>query len=77
MLYCNIFLFQNFKVALGIKGATLHHRLYLPNRTWFTQLTDFFDVVDTPVVGYTPSSVITELHLHLWSCAIDYRCEPC
>ncbi|CAL8111003.1 unnamed protein product [Orchesella dallaii] len=64
---------KNFKVALGIKGATLHHRLTLPNRSWFTQLTDFFDVLDTPVMGYTPSSVITELHLHLWECAIDYR----
>lgn len=28
---------------------------------------------DYPVHGYTPLSVVTEVHLHLWDCAIDYR----
>lgn len=34
---------------------------------------DMFDVVDYTVSGYTPLGVITEMHLHLWDCAIDYR----
>lgn len=64
---------QVFKVAAGIREGTLDHRIYLPNRNWFSQLTDFFDVTDMPVIGYTPSVVLTELHLHLWNCAVDYR----
>lgn len=62
-----------FKVAAGIREGTLDHRIYLPNRNWFAQLTDFFDVTDAPVTGYIPSKVVTELHLHLWNCAVDYR----
>ncbi|KAL1129547.1 hypothetical protein AAG570_012492 [Ranatra chinensis] len=34
---------------------------------------DFFDVVDYPVRGYDSPQVITELHQHLWDCAVDYR----
>jgi hypothetical protein len=60
-------------VATGIREGTLEHRLYLPNRNWFAQLTDFFDVTDAPVIGYTPSVVLTELHLHLWNCAVSYK----
>ena len=63
---------KTFKVAVGIKDGTLDHSVWLPNRSWFTQLIDFFDVTDSPVAGYTPSSVVTELHLHLWNCAINY-----
>ncbi len=63
---------KTFKVAAGIRDGTLDHSVWLPNRSWFTQLLDFFDVTDTPVAGYTPASVITELHLHLWNCAISY-----
>jgi len=63
---------KTFKVALGIKDGTLNHSVSLPNRSWFTQLLDFFDVRDTPISGYMPSTVVTELHLHLWNCAINY-----
>jgi len=63
---------KTFKVAASIKDGTLNHSVWLPNRSWFTQLVDFFDVVDAPIFGYTPSIVVTELHLHLWNCAIDY-----
>ena len=34
---------------------------------------DFFDVVDYAILGYTLPEVVTELHLHLWSCSVDYR----
>lgn len=40
---------------------------------WLTQLIDMFDVVDYAVEGYTPMGVVTEMHLHLWDSAIDYR----
>lgn len=40
---------------------------------WLTQLIDMFDVTDYAVEGYTPMSVVTEMHLHLWDSTIDYR----
>ncbi|KAG8235898.1 hypothetical protein J437_LFUL010128 [Ladona fulva] len=63
----------NFRVAAGIRGATLRHYVTSSASSWLTQLVDFFDVLDYPVPGYSPPRVITELHLHLWDCAIDYR----
>lgn len=41
--------------------------------SWFTQLTDCLDVADHPVAGYSAPGILTELHLHLWDCAVDYR----
>lgn len=37
------------------------------------QLIEFLDVVDEPILGYDPPTVITVLHTHLFSCAVDYR----
>uniref|UniRef100_A0A8C1FWK0 Autophagy related 2B n=1 Tax=Cyprinus carpio TaxID=7962 RepID=A0A8C1FWK0_CYPCA len=34
---------------------------------------DFLNVSDEPVLGYTPPSSVSTLHLHLWSCSLDYR----
>lgn len=39
----------------------------------FFQLVDFLDVVDDPILGYTAPAIITVLHTHLASCAVDYR----
>lgn len=64
---------KRIRVAAGIQSATLRHNLALPQHTWLTQLLDMFDVEDYPVQGYIPFGVVTELHLHLWDCAIDYR----
>ena len=64
---------QNFKVAIGIKNGTVDYLVTFPNRNWFTQIVDFFDVTDVEVPGYIPSTVITELHVHLWNCAASYR----
>lgn len=61
------------RVALGINKATLRHRMCLEPNTWLTQLIDFFNVMDYTIPGYTAKDVLTELHLHLWDCAIDYR----
>lgn len=64
---------KRIKVSAGIQLATLKHYNTLPEHSWLTQLMDFFDVVDYPVPGYQPYTVLTELHLHLWDCSVDYR----
>ncbi|XP_046401930.1 autophagy-related protein 2 homolog B isoform X2 [Ischnura elegans] len=64
---------KNFRVAAGIRGATLRHYVTPSTSSWLTQLVDFFDVLDYPVAGCSPPRVVTELHLHLWDCAVDYR----
>ncbi|XP_029036559.2 autophagy-related protein 2 homolog B [Osmia bicornis bicornis] len=64
---------KTFRVAVGISNATLRHRMCITGTSWFTQLTDCLDVADHPVAGYSPPGILTELHLHLWDCAVDYR----
>lgn len=64
---------KTFRVAVGISNATLRHRICPTATTWFAEFMDCLDVADHPVAGYTPPGVLTELHLHLWDCAIDYR----
>lgn len=64
---------QKIKVAAGIQKTTLRHFTALQEHMWLTQLIDMFDVVDYAVEGYTPMGVVTEMHLHLWDSAIDYR----
>lgn len=64
---------KTFRVAIGIRNATLRHRMSAPQSSWFSQLTDCLDVTDHPIAGYSPPGVLTELHLHLWDCAVAYR----
>ncbi|EFN86545.1 Autophagy-related protein 2-like protein A [Harpegnathos saltator] len=64
---------KTFRVALGMRNATLRHRMCSHATAWYTQLIDCLDVADYPVPGYAPPGVLTELHLHLWDCAVDYR----
>lgn len=64
---------KRIRMSAGIQLTTLRHHSTLPQHSWLTQLQDMFDVVDYPIQGYTPLGVITEMHLHLWDCAIDYR----
>ncbi|XP_050353796.1 autophagy-related protein 2 homolog A [Nymphalis io] len=59
-------------IALGIEQATLRHRGD-KGIAWLSQLMDVMDVLDYPVPGYTPSTVLSELHVHVWDCAVDYR----
>ena len=39
----------------------------------FFQITNFFDVKDDPVLGFSPPTVVTVFHTHVWEGAIDYR----
>ncbi|XP_053305388.1 autophagy-related protein 2 homolog A [Spea bombifrons] len=64
---------KEFLVALRLDGATLRHHMALPNQSWHSQILDFLDVVDEPILGYSTPAVITVLHTHLFSCAVDYR----
>uniref|UniRef100_A0A8C3G3Z2 Autophagy related 2B n=1 Tax=Cyclopterus lumpus TaxID=8103 RepID=A0A8C3G3Z2_CYCLU len=62
-----------FLVAVGVRGATLQHRVVSPGLGWYDQIVDFLNVSDEPVLGYAPPTSVTTLHLHLWSCSLDYR----
>ncbi|XP_077315666.1 autophagy-related protein 2 homolog A [Lithobates pipiens] len=64
---------KEFLVALRLDGATLRHYMAMPDQSWYSQIMDLLDVVDEPILGYTPPAVITILHTHLFSCAVDYR----
>ncbi|KAM6961425.1 autophagy-related protein 2 homolog B [Aplochiton taeniatus] len=64
---------KEFLVAVGVRGATLQHRVVPPSLGWYDQIVDFLNVSDEPVLGYTPPASVTTLHLHLWSCSLDYR----
>uniref|UniRef100_A0A8D0CVJ8 Autophagy related 2B n=1 Tax=Sander lucioperca TaxID=283035 RepID=A0A8D0CVJ8_SANLU len=64
---------KEFLVAVGVRGATLQHRVVPPGLGWYDQIVDFLNVSDEPVLGYAPPTSVTTLHLHLWSCSLDYR----
>nr|XP_012633460.1 autophagy-related protein 2 homolog A isoform X2 [Microcebus murinus] len=64
---------KEFLVTLRLHKATLRHYMALPEQSWHYQLLEFLDVLDDPVLGYLPPTVITVLHTHLFSCAVDYR----
>ncbi|RMB98768.1 hypothetical protein DUI87_24987 [Hirundo rustica rustica] len=38
-----------------------------------TKILYFLNISDEPVLGYNPPATITTFHVHLWSCALDYR----
>lgn len=61
------------KISVGVQMATLKHNSTLPEHLWLTQLMDMFDIKEDIVPGYTPYTNLTEFHLHLWDCAVDYR----
>ncbi|KAF5283909.1 hypothetical protein FQA39_LY04729 [Lamprigera yunnana] len=64
---------KTIRVALGISRATLRHRVCQEPNSWITHMIDIFNVLDYPIPGYHAKDVLTELHLHVWDCAIDYR----
>ncbi|XP_050814796.1 autophagy-related protein 2 homolog A isoform X2 [Gopherus flavomarginatus] len=64
---------KEFLVTLRLEGATMRHHMALTNQSWYTQLIDFLDVLDDPILGFVPPAVITVLHTHLFCCAVDYR----
>ncbi|XP_066279882.1 autophagy-related protein 2 homolog B-like isoform X2 [Branchiostoma lanceolatum] len=64
---------KEFLVAVAVRGGTLRHKVFLQGQHWFTQMIDFLDVEDYPILGYTLPHILTELHIHLLGCAVDYR----
>ncbi|XP_037531173.1 autophagy-related protein 2 homolog A [Nematolebias whitei] len=64
---------KEFLVALQLQGATIRHHVTQTDQSWHEQLVDFLDVIDDPILGYSPPAIITVLHTHLATCAIDYR----
>ncbi|XP_034050816.1 autophagy-related protein 2 homolog B isoform X2 [Thalassophryne amazonica] len=64
---------KEFLIAVGVRGATLQHRVVPSSFGWYDQIVDFLNVTDEPVLGYAPPTAVTTLHLHLWSCSLDYR----
>ncbi|KAM4690397.1 autophagy-related protein 2 homolog B isoform 2-T2 [Rhinophrynus dorsalis] len=64
---------KEFLVAVGLRGATLQHRVLPSELTWHEQVLQFLNILDEPVLGYNPPASITTFHIHLWSCALDYR----
>ncbi|XP_051942954.1 autophagy-related protein 2 homolog B-like isoform X1 [Hippocampus zosterae] len=64
---------KEFLVAVGVRGATVQHRVVPPNLGWYDQIVDFLNVSDEPVLGYAPPTSVSTLHLHLWNCSLDYR----
>ncbi|XP_021359493.1 autophagy-related protein 2 homolog A-like isoform X1 [Mizuhopecten yessoensis] len=64
---------KEFLVAVGIRGGTLRHKMAAADQSWISQVLAFLDVKDYDILGYTMAKVLTELHVHLWDCAVDYR----
>ena len=61
------------KLSVGVQMATLKHNSTLSEHLWLTQLIEMFDLKDELVPGYTPYTNLTEFHVHLWDCSVDYR----
>ncbi|PNJ33843.1 ATG2B isoform 2 [Pongo abelii] len=64
---------KEFLIAIGLKGATLQHRMLPSGLSWHEQILYFLNIADEPVLGYNPPTSFTTFHVHLWSCALDYR----
>ncbi|KAG5882217.1 hypothetical protein JTB14_024728 [Gonioctena quinquepunctata] len=64
---------KTIQVSIGLNKGTLKHRMCLEPNSWITHLLDFFNVPDYAIPNYHAKDVLTELHLHLWDCAVDYR----
>ncbi|XP_054986425.1 autophagy-related protein 2 homolog B isoform X2 [Sorex araneus] len=64
---------KEFLIAVGLKGATLQHRMLPSGLSWHEQILYFLNIADEPVLGYSPPTSFTTFHVHLWSCALDYR----
>ncbi|XP_021563561.1 autophagy-related protein 2 homolog B isoform X2 [Carlito syrichta] len=64
---------KEFLIAVGLKGATLQHRMLPSGLSWHEQILYFLNIADEPVLGYNPPTSFTTFHVHLWNCALDYR----
>uniref|UniRef100_A0A672QL87 Autophagy related 2B n=1 Tax=Sinocyclocheilus grahami TaxID=75366 RepID=A0A672QL87_SINGR len=66
---------KEFLTAIGMRGVKLEHRVVPSSLGWYDQIVNFLNVSNEPVLGYTPPSSVSTLHLHLWSCSLDYSSE--
>ncbi|XP_015679256.1 autophagy-related protein 2 homolog B [Protobothrops mucrosquamatus] len=64
---------KEFLVAVGLRGATLQHRVLPSGLSWHEQIMYFLNISDEPVLGYNPPASVTTFHVHLWSCALNYK----
>ncbi|XP_022329168.2 autophagy-related protein 2 homolog B-like [Crassostrea virginica] len=64
---------KEFTVAVGVTGASLRHKMAESDMSWISQMMNFMDVKDYDILGYVTPKILTELHVHLWDCAVDYR----
>ncbi|XP_058678326.1 basic proline-rich protein-like [Ammospiza caudacuta] len=64
---------KELEVALALEGLMLKHRPDPPGTPWYQQLLSLLALEDEPVLGYTPPTPLTQLHLHLQRCGLDYR----
>ncbi|XP_058280279.1 autophagy-related protein 2 homolog A-like [Hirundo rustica] len=63
-------------VAVALEGVMLRHRPDPPGTPWYSQLLALLALEDEPVLGYTAPTPLTQLHLHLQRCSLDYRPPP-
>ncbi|XP_068148275.1 autophagy-related protein 2 homolog A [Drosophila tropicalis] len=64
---------KRMKMSFGINGAILRHNPAYSEHIWLNQLIDFMDVTDYPIEAYEPYALVSEIQLHVWNAAIDYR----
>ncbi|GAB6029298.1 autophagy- protein 2 [Chamberlinius hualienensis] len=64
---------KTFRLAFALRGATYHYLMSESSERLFTQVSNFFNVTDYPIAGYEMPRTVTEMHIHAWECAIDYR----
>ncbi|CAG5127060.1 unnamed protein product [Candidula unifasciata] len=64
---------KNFTVAVRVDGATLRHEMHRTGESWVSQAIDLLDLKDFPIQGYTLPKIMTELHLQIDHCGVDYR----
>ncbi|RUS74059.1 hypothetical protein EGW08_018186 [Elysia chlorotica] len=64
---------KNFTIALRVDGATLRHEMHNPGESWISQVIDLVDLKDFEILGYTLPKIMTEIHVHINNCCVDYR----
>ncbi|XP_053857787.1 autophagy-related protein 2 homolog A [Vidua macroura] len=67
---------KELEVAVALEGVMLRHRPDPPGTPWYSQLLALLALEDEPVLGYVAPTPLTQLHLHLQRCALDYRPAP-
>ncbi|KAK7104658.1 autophagy-related protein 2 homolog A-like isoform X2 [Littorina saxatilis] len=64
---------KHFCVATAVRGGTLRFEKFHQGENWISQVMELLDLTDYPIEGYVMPEVITDLHIELQGCAVDYR----